>query len=194
MLEEKEDFFEQTPEEKPKKEKAPKEPKIYPDDPLYYEREEGRWEHLTPAPYNRGKQFIWLAAAVAVVCAILIGFYIYLFTPKVSEAVQYGYVENVQKEGAFFHTYEGVILPYKSLMDTVRPYEGDFNFSTRDVHIAAELKRRQGRGVPVKVEYKVYRQSLPWRGNTKVVVTAVDSVDPRTILPPDRQPALKSLQ
>lgn len=189
MIEDKEDFFEQTPDDRPKPEKPPKQPRLQPDDPRYYEQEESRWEHLKPAPYRRGP-ILWICGAVVVCLCVLIGIYVYIFTPEVSEATQYGYVENVQKEGKFFHNYEGVILPYKSLMDTVRPYEGDFVFSTRSSHLAAELRRRQGQGVPVKVEYEVYRLSLPWKGKSKVIITAVDSVDPRTILPPDRQPEI----
>ena len=187
MIEEKEDFFEQTPEEKPEKIKEPKKPRLKPDDPEYYEQDEGKWDHLTPSPYRRAP-LLWGALGIAALVVLLITFFIYVFSPRVEEAVQYGYVENVQKEGKLFHTYEGVILPYKSLMDTVRPYDGDFEFSIIDGHVAAQLKRRQGAGLPVKVEYKVYGVALPWRGKSKVVVTAVDSVVPRNILPPDRAP------
>lgn len=187
MIEEKEDFFEQTPEEKPKKEKEPKPEKISPDDPRYYEREEGKWEHLTPSPYRRAP-LLFAAVGIVVIVVLLIGLYIYIFTPKTDQAVQYGYVENVQRERGLFETYEGVLLPYKSLMDTVRPYEGDFAFSTPDEHLASELRRRRHDGVPVMVGYKVYRYRMPWRGQTKVIITSVDSVNPRTILPPDRQP------
>ena len=30
---------------------------------------------------------------------------------------------------------------------------------------------------------------MPWRGDSKIQVVSVDSVDERDILPPDRQPA-----
>lgn len=186
-MEEREDFFEETAEEKPKKVKPPKEPKLKADDPLFYEQEEGKWEHLTPSPYRRGP-LLWIVGIVIAAMAILVSLYVYIFTPRVSEAVQYGYVDNIQREGKIFESYEGVILPYKSLMDTVRPYEGDFVFSTRDEHVASELRRKQDTGKPVRVEYKVYRHRLPWRGNSKIIVTAVDSIDPSVILPPDRRP------
>ena len=187
MIEEKEDFFEQTPEEKPKKEKKPKAPRLKPDDPRYYEREEGRWEHLTPSPYRRGP-ILWIAIIAVLAILLLVWGYKYFFTPVVDEAVEYGFVEKVQKEGTFFHSYEGVILPYKEMMDTLRPYDGDFEFSTNDVDVAVALKRNQGNGTPVRVEYQVYRHKFPWRGNTKVIVTKVDSVNPEIILPPDRHP------
>lgn len=188
MIEEKEDFFEQTPEEKPKKEKPPRQPRLRRDDPRYYDREEGRWDHITPSPYRRAPLF-WTIAIVSIAFLAFLWFFNFTFSPVVEEAVQYGYVDNVHKEGKFFTCYEGVILPYKSLKDTVRPYEGDFIFSVKDQHVAAELKRQQASGNPVKVNYEVYRFKFPWRGKTNVLVTAVDSVNPSTILPPDRRPA-----
>lgn len=188
MIEDKEDFFEQTPDDdKPVREKAPKQPHYRPDDPRYYEGEEGKWEHLTPSPYRRGP-ILWITAAVVVVMCILIGLYLYIFTPEVDRATEFGYVENVQREGALIKTFEGVILPYKQVMDMKRGYEGDFIFSAKNDSIAAKLKRNQGMGRPVKVEYEVYRVRLPWRGKSKTIVVAVDSVDPRTILPPQRAP------
>lgn len=187
MIEDKEDFFEQVPEDQPKKEKPPKEPHYRHDDPRYYEKEEGQWEHLKPSPYNRGP-IVWITLLVVLAVAIFIGFYVYLFTPEVEEATEFGYVENVQKEGKFIKTYEGVILPYKQIMDMKRGYEGDFIFSAKNDSIAAKLKYQQRTGKPVRVDYEIYRVRLPWRGNSKVIVTSVDSVDPATILPPERQP------
>lgn len=190
MIEDKEDFFEDTPTEKPKVEKPPKKPRYKDDDPRYYEEEESRWEHLKPSPYRRGP-YLLIALATVIVIGFVVGLYIWLFTPKVQEAVEFGYVENIQKEGTLFNTYEGVILPYKALMDSTRNYEGDFVFSTKDEKLATKLLRSQGNGWPVRVEYKVYRVRLPWRGKTEVTVTRADSVpNPSKILPPQRRPPI----
>lgn len=187
MIEDKEDFFEKSPEDIPKREKPPKKPTYKDDDPRYYEEEESKWEHLKPSPYRRGP-ILWLAAIIVVCLCVIAGAYVYIFSPRVQDAVQYGYVDHVQKEGQFFPTFEGVILPYKSLMDTVRPYEGDFEFSAQSDEVAAKLLRQQRSGRPVRVEYKIYRYAFPWRGKSKIIVTAADSVDPKIILPPDRNP------
>ena len=187
MIEDKEDFFEQTPDDQPKQEKAPKEPRFRSDDPRYYDREESRWEHLKPSPYNRGP-ILWISIAVAVTLCIFISLYVFLFTPEVEEATEFGYVENVQKEGKFIKTYEGVLLPYKQLMDMKRSYDGDFIFSAKNDSIAARLKYQQHTGKPVRVDYEIYRVKMPWRGNSKIIVTNVEPADPRTILPPERQP------
>ena len=188
MFEEKEDYFEATPEERPRKIKLPKEPRYKSDDPRYYDREEGRWDHLKPSPYRRNRLF-WLLGIALVVILLIWWLLSYLFSPYVKDAVQFGYVENVQKEGRWFNTYEGVIIPYKSIKDTVTPYDGDFVFSTKNEHLAAELRRRQATGVPVKVHYKVYSSHLPWRGNSTVIITSVEPIDARNLLPPDRRPA-----
>lgn len=193
MIEEKEDFFEKSPEEIVPEVKPPKKPKYNRDDPRFYDEDEGPWDHLMPSPYRRGP-LLWIVGLVVVAMCLLVGMYIYFFTPRVQEAVQYGYVDNVQKEGTLFHTFEGVILPYKSLMDTVRPYEGDMVFSAKNMEVATDLLRQQKSGNPVRVEYKVYRFAFPWRGKSKTIVTRVDSVDPRTILPPDRQPEVMKQQ
>ena len=185
-FEEKEDYFESTPDEQPKREKPPKAPKYKPDDPRYYDREDGKWDHLKPSPYRKSP-LLWMVGGAIVVIVLLWWLMSYLFSPHVKDAVQYGYVDNVQKEGRLFETYEGVLIPYKSIKDTVKPYEGDFVFSTNE-HLAAKLRRQQATGTPVQVHYKVYSSRLPWRGKSNVIITAVDSVDPRIILPPGRRP------
>lgn len=166
---------------------APEErPRLRPDDPRYWEEDEDEFEHIMPR--RRGAWFwIWLGVA-AVVIGILWGAYRYMFTPKVDTATQYGYVDWIEHHNAMFDSFEGVILPYKCLMDTTRVYEGDFRFSTRSDELAARLKSMQYANRPVRVNYDVYRSRMPWRGETKVIITRVDSVDERDILPPDRAP------
>ena len=184
--EEKEDYFENTPEivEKPKE---PKKPVYKPDDPRYYDEQESDWEHLKPTPY-RHRRLIVYSSTILLLFAVIFALYIYFFTPCVDEAETYGYVENIEKRGLIFHTYEGVILPYRSVMDTARVYDKDFVFSVNNVHVATELKMKQQTGVPVRVEYVRYRTRFPWRGEEKTIVTAVDSVNPKNLLPPDRTP------
>lgn len=191
MKEEKEDFFDDIPEDKPSRPKEPKKPALRPDDPLYYDQDESRWEHLVPSPYRRNRM-LWTAAGILAIVAIFFFTYLYFFTPEVDEAEEYGYVEHIRREGTFFKSYEGRILPYKAVKDTLRPYENDFVFSTKDIEIAKKLRAEQASGHPVRVRYEVYRHSLPWRGNTRILVTSVDSVaDPSTLLPPERQPQHK---
>ena len=184
--EEKEDFFEKTPEivEKPKE---PKKPVFQPDDPRYYDEDESEWEHLKPTPYRRRRLVIY-SATLLIIVGFLVWGYVYFFTPSVRDAETYGYVENIEERGMVFTSYEGVLLPYRSVMDTARFYKGDFVFSVKDAHIAATLKKQQRTGRPVKVEYVKYRTRFPWRGDEKTIVIGVDTVDPKVLLPPDRTP------
>lgn len=181
----KNDYFENS--DAPEKVKEPKKPKLNPEDPLYWEEPEGDFDHLIPSKGSRMRLWIWVAAA-AVVIGILWGCYIRYFRAYMTDATQYGYIEQIAPQGNVVNTYEGVLLPYKNLMDSTRVYDGDFIFSTTDADVAAELKKMQFANRPVRVTYKVYHTSVPWRGNSKIIVTAVDSVSEKDILPPDRQP------
>lgn len=186
MENEKDDFFEKIPEEKPKKEKPPKKPVYKEDDPRYYEQEESKWEHLKPTRFQRNR-YVYYGAMLLIVFMLAYGLYIYFFTPVIDKADAYGYVENVERHGQFFQTFEGTVIPYKSITDTTRIYDGDFKFSTPNEKIATTLKNKQETGEPVKLSYRVYRYKFPWRGATKTIVVGVDSVDASKLLPPERR-------
>lgn len=42
--------------------------------------------------------------------------------------------------------------------------------------------------MPVKVEFTRYTATVPWRGDSRILVTSVTKADPKLILPPDRLP------
>lgn len=178
------DFFE---DEVPDPVKEEKKPVYTPDDPRYWEQPEDPFSHLTPSRPRR-RRIWWWAGITAVLIGALEALYVRYFVPCVTEACETGYVDRIEKSGQLLKSYEGVLLPYKNLMDTLRPYEGDFRFSTTDTDVAVRLKKMHFANLPVRVHYKVYRTAVPWRGETEVYITAVDSVNPRDILPPDRQP------
>lgn len=184
---EREDFFEDTS-DVPEKKKEPKKPALQPDDPRYWEEPEDEFEHLRPAPGSHWKFWVWIGVS-AVTVGILWALYLRMFSPYIEDATQYGYVESMEKRGEVFKTFEGVLLPYKNLMDTTRVYEGDIRFSAADAKVAARLKEMQYANKPVRVSYKVYKWAMPWRGDAKLIITAADSVNERDILPPDRRPA-----
>lgn len=172
--------------DKPVEEKKPKGPVYHTDDPEYWDQPESEWEHLKPR--RRNWRFWVLCGVSAVVIGMLAALYLRYFSPYVSEATMFGYVENIENRGIVFHTFEGVLLPYKELKDTTRVYRRDFKFSLTNEDMATKLRRMQYSNRPVRVEYKIYKGWLPWRGDEDVIITRVDSVDPRTILPPEFQP------
>ena len=171
--------------DQPKKKEEPREPILNPDDPEYWYRDESEWDHLKPDRPRR----LWLwGALAALTLAIVWIIYIIGFAPAVQEASICGYVEHIEKRGMVFKTFEGVLLPYKELKDTTRVYRHDFLFSVKDPKVAADMRRMQYANRPVRIEYNRYRSVRPWRGDGKVLVISVDSVDPRKILPPEFMP------
>lgn len=170
-------------------EKKPKPVKLKPEDPRYWEKDD-RWYHLRPR--RRTRFYLWLILAAVCVGGI-ITVYLRYFSPYIEDAVQYGYVENIEKRGMVFKTFEGTLIPYKELMDTTRVYHRDFIFTAANVKIATELLLAERNHRPVRVEYKRYFGTLPWRGSSQIIVTKVDSVNPRDILPPEFRPEVTVL-
>lgn len=170
----------------PDKPVEPKKPRLSPDNPDYWDEEESEFAHLLP--HHPRRQLIWIWIGGAVLCvALLIGFRLRYLSPYITDSTQSGYIENIESRGTLFKTWEGVMLPFKELHDTTRVYQRDFMFSVKDKEVVRKLGRYLKQGVPVRVTYERYHATLPWRGSSTIIVTAVDSVDYRTLLPPDRQ-------
>lgn len=178
------DFFDgvNEPEQKAPEQKRPK---YNPEDPEYWDQPESEFDHLHIRP--RRMPWGWIILA-GVAVGLILTLTLYWFRPYVQEAHQVGYVENIDKQGMVFDTFEGVLLPYKELMDTTRVYRQDFIFSTSDPKLAARIVKMQFAGRPVRITYRRYHGRLPWRGASDNIVTEVDSVDPATILPPEFAP------
>lgn len=172
----KEGFYDSFEPEEPKK---PKEPRLHPDDPRYWDTEPDRWEHLRPSRFKR-RVIMCGIGVLALMLLWLAG--IFVFSPAVDDAVQYGYIDHVERRGMFFKTYEGNMLPYKTLHDTTRAYDADFTFSTSE-KLGPALRAFQNSGRPLRVEYRTYRYALPWHGDSRTVVVRVDTVSPDSIMP-----------
>lgn len=167
--------------------KEPKKPRYTPDEPDYWEQEETEWDHLKRHSRIRIPFWLWLTFALIVV-GLVVGCWIRYFSPHVEDATQYGYVENIEKRGMIFKTYEGTLIPYKELLDTTRIYNRDFVFSVDDQKVADKMKDAMYKAKPMRLTYKKYYATVPWRGANKIVVTDADTVDPVKILPPEFAP------
>lgn len=161
----------------------PRVPKLSKEDPAYWDQEEGELSHLSLGTHKRSL-LTWCGIGAVVLLMIILAAY-WICGPYVQDAVQYGYVDHVEQRGNIFKTYEGNLIPYKSIHDTSRSYEGDFVFST-GTEIGKTLRSYQNSGRPVRVEYRTYRYALPWHGDSKTVVIRVDTVSPDSILPRPR--------
>lgn len=180
------DYFDGEDIEEPKKEKKPK---YSPEDPRYWLQRDDKWEHLRPS--KRITPLWWWLAGALLISVLGIVFWMRYFSPYIEGATQAGYVDSIESRGKIFKTYEGVLLPYKELMDTTRIYSRDFIFSTTDSKVAATIKKLMLAGKPVRVEYKQYHATVPWRGSSKIIVIRADSINPDILLPPDRRPEYK---
>lgn len=175
---EEEDYFEsEIPEEQPK---PVKQPPLRPDDPKYYDYED-EWEHLRPA--SRSWKLWVLISAAGVALGVLVALYFRYMTPWSTQEMQYGYVEKIARQGHVFKTFEGVLIPYKAINDTVKPYEGDIVFSVKDDHVAATLRRLHYANLPARVEIERYHAALPWRGESRVMIVKADTADVTKIYP-----------
>lgn len=162
-----------------------KKPHYKPEEPEYWEQEESEWDHLKPR--TRVPFWVWLVFGLIVI-GLVVGCWIRYFSPYIEDATQYGYVEGIEKRGMIFKTYEGTLIPYKELMDTTRLYNRDFVFSVGDQKTAAKLKQAMYNVKPIRITYKKYYATVPWRGASKIVVTDADTVSRDQILPPDFAP------
>lgn len=172
------DFFEgnDIPEtEKEKREKYKR------DDPRYWQQPPSRWEHL------RGlrKAALWTGIAIGVFAIICLwALWTRYFVPISQGGVEWGYVEKIERQGNKLKTFEGILIPFKDIHDTTRIYQRDFVFSAKNDNVAATLKRHMLDHKPVRVEYEEYQTAVPWRGNSRIVVTRVDTADTSKILTP----------
>jgi len=171
--------------DQPVKKKEPKGPELQPEDPEYWDQPESEWEHLKPP---RSRRFWLYVVAGAVAVTVISALYVRYFSPYVEGGTVCGYVEQIEHRGMVFKTYEGNLLPYKELKDTTRVYREDVRFSVPADSNAVMLKKMMFANRPVRITYEFYKGRLPWRGESNMIVTRVDTVDPRTILPPEFQP------
>ncbi|MCH5232079.1 MAG: hypothetical protein J1E78_00470 [Muribaculaceae bacterium] len=186
-INDKNDYFdnESNAEPKPKKEKKPTYSR---EDMEYWEGSESEWDHLKirmKVPF-----WIWIVCA-GVFVGLIIALWMRFFSPYVVDATQYGYIDNIERRGTMFKTFEGTLIPYKELMDTTRIYNRDFVFSVADDQTATKIKQAMYMHKPVRVGYKKYYATVPWRGASKIIVTDVDTVSPDNILPPEFAPGKK---
>lgn len=111
----------------------------------------------------------WVVAFLVLFVAVW-GVFVF-FVPYVSEAQQRGVIVQVRQEGFIFKTFEGIMITDEWLADTMYMRSREFVFSVEDDSVARDIMRLQSTGRHVTLSYKEYRRSLPWRGNSKVIVT-----------------------
>ena len=124
-----------------------------------------------------GKVITW-TSIIAVLA--LAGFIFFKFCFVYAEGVNEGDINYFQKEGYIFKTYEGKMiqtgLKNSKVQGSVQSNE--FKFSVVKESVAKQLN--EGSNTGVKLHWKRYLGTLPWRGNSPFIVDSVYTAKPMT--------------
>ncbi|MCQ2342920.1 MAG: hypothetical protein MJZ75_05470 [Paludibacteraceae bacterium] len=119
-----------------------------------------------------------VVSIVTVLVLALAGFVYFKFCFVYSEGVNEGDINYFQKEGFVFKTYEGKMIQtgFKTKNATTNLtnsaiQSNEFKFSVVDEHVADQLN--QGSSQNVKLHWKRYLGTLPWRGKSQFIVDSV---------------------
>ena len=118
-----------------------------------------------------GKVFTWISVIAVLVLA---GFIFFKFCFVYAEGVNEGDINYFQKEGFIFKTYEGKMI--QTGLKSVKGVQGsiqsnEFKFSVEKESVARQLN--EGTNTGVKLHWKRYLGTLPWRGNSPYIVDSV---------------------
>ena len=119
---------------------------------------------------------------VSVLLLALAVFVYFKFFFVYSEGTNEGDINYFQREGFIFKTYEGKMIQtgYNSHNTSATIQSNEFKFSVVDARIAEQIDSNSSR--QIKLHWKRYLGTLPWRGNSQYVVDSIISV--RNVLPP----------
>lgn len=123
---------------------------------------------------KKTKIIVWTSVSLGLVLLIA-GFIFFKFCFVYSEGVNEGDINYFQKEGFIFKTYEGKMI----LSGFKAPKGGNLQSNELKFSVASERVARQleeGSNVNVKLHWKRYLGTLPWRGNSQYVVDSVSYV------------------
>ena len=117
-----------------------------------------------------GKVVTW----TSVIAVLALAAFIYFkFCFVYSEGVNEGDINYFQKEGWIFKTYEGKMIQTGLKNSKVQGsiQSNEFKFSVVEEHVAKQLN--DGANTGVKLHWKRYKGTLPWRGKSEFIVDSV---------------------
>jgi hypothetical protein len=129
-----------------------------------------------PLPKKAGafKKFMRWFIFILIVFLGLFGYWKYFYT--YSEGNRSGLLQKLSYKGNIFKTYEGELVQ-RSIVSTsnVGIASEKFFFSVVNDSVAKLMMGLEGKNV--RLQYKQKNGTLPWRGETEYIVTAV-TIDP----------------
>ena len=123
---------------------------------------------------NTGSKIITVLSTLAVV-ALAVFVYVKFFFVY-SEGTNEGDINYFQREGFVFKTYEGKMIQtgYNSHNTSATIQSNEFKFSVVDENVAQQIDNNSSR--QIKLHWKRYLGTLPWRGKSQFVVDSIISV------------------
>ena len=123
---------------------------------------------------NTGGKILTTIASV-----LLIGLAIFVYVKfffVYSEGTNEGDINYFQREGFIFKTYEGKMIQtgYNSHNTSATIQSNEFKFSVVDENVAQQIDNNSSR--QIKLHWKRYLGTLPWRGKSQFVVDSIISV------------------
>ena len=127
---------------------------------------------------NAGSKIITVLSTLAVV-ALAVFVYVKFFLVY-SEGTNEGDINYFQREGFIFKTYEGKMIQtgYNSHNTSATIQSNEFKFSVVDKNVAQQIDNNSSR--QIKLHWKRYLGTLPWRGKSQFVVDSIISVKQAT--------------
>ena len=122
---------------------------------------------------NTGSKIITVLSTLAVV-ALAVFVYVKFFFVY-SEGTNEGDINYFQREGFIFKTYEGKMIQtgYNSHNTSATIQSNEFKFSVVDENVAQQIDNNSSR--QIKLHWKRYLGTLPWRGKSQFVVDSIIS-------------------
>ena len=123
-----------------------------------------------------------------ILSVLLLGLAIFVYVKfffVYSEGTNEGDINYFQREGFVFKTYEGKMIQtgYNSHNTSATIQSNEFKFSVVDERIAEQIDSNSSG--QIKLHWKRYLGTLPWRGNSQFVVDSIISVKKPTVVEDD---------
>ena len=125
---------------------------------------------------TKAKVITWTSLIVLLALALFI-FIKFCFV--YSEGVNEGDINYFQREGFIFKTYEGKMIQtgLKNTKVQGSIQSNEFKFSVVNERVAKQLN--EGSNTGIKLHWKRYLGTLPWRGNSQFIVDSVFVAEPQ---------------
>ena len=123
---------------------------------------------------NTGGKIVTSMVSVLLIGLGLFVFFKFFFV--YSEGTNEGDINYFQREGFVFKTYEGKMIQtgYNSHNTSATIQSNEFKFSVVDERVAQQIDSNSSR--QIKLHWKRYLGTLPWRGKSQFVVDSIISV------------------